>query len=293
MIINVGSINIDHVYRVGHLPEAGETIAAVSHQKFLGGKGINQSIAISKSGGELIHIGAVGPDGEWVLSEIHNMGVDTRHIRKSGRPTGHAVICVDDAGENQIVIYSGANHDIDLGPVQQVFRDHGGPENWALIQNETNATTEIAKLAKKNGLNLAYSAAPFEPEKIPELIGLCDLLVVNELEAAEICSLTGKELGNLPVAQLVVTMGSKGATYHAKGETIQQEAFPVEPVDTTGAGDTFLGAFLASFSRGEPAAAALGYAAAASAIQVTRPGAAAAIPERDTVLEFLERGPVS
>jgi len=109
MIYNFGSINVDHVYRVEHLPAPGETIAASQHQTFLGGKGINQSIAISRAHGEIRHIGAIGPDREWVIRQIEDAGIKTDYISIVAAPTGHAIINVDDDGENAIVIFSGAN----------------------------------------------------------------------------------------------------------------------------------------------------------------------------------------
>ena len=272
MIINVGSINIDHVYQVRNMPRSGETITASTYNRFLGGKGINQSIAIAKSGGQVLHMGAVGPDGDWARSEIERFGVETGRISTCAQPTGHAVICVDDAGENQIVIYSGANLEIDLDAVGHLFKTSEPEGNWALIQNETNATVEIARLAKSCGLKLAYSAAPFDAARIPEMVSLCDLLAVNEIEAAEVCNLLETDLAGLSVSAVLITKGSKGSEFHENGETICQDAFEVEAVDTTGAGDTFLGAFLACIDNGEARGDALRFASAASALQVGASG---------------------
>ncbi|MEO1143420.1 MAG: PfkB family carbohydrate kinase, partial [Pseudomonadota bacterium] len=112
MIINFGSINIDHVYQVSTMPVPGETISAVSYDKFLGGKGINQSIAIAKANGQVNHVGSVGSDSSWVLSEIEKLGVDTSSVSRLNCATGHAIIFVNQEGENLIVIEGGANQQL-------------------------------------------------------------------------------------------------------------------------------------------------------------------------------------
>ncbi len=288
MIFNFGSINIDHVYRVATLPKPGETLIAKSVEDHLGGKGINQSIAISKAGGEVCHIGAVGEDGNWALAQIGKNGVGTGEIAMIDGKTGQAIINVDDSGENEIVVFSGANARLSLEQINTALAQ-AGPQDWVLLQNETNLALQIVSTAKARGCRLVYSAAPFVAETVLKLLDQTDLLVVNEGEAAALAEMLDTSPDAIPVPELIVTRGSNGASYRGPHGEIEQSAFAVTAVDTTGAGDTFLGSFLALYAGGQCAANALEYAAAASALQVTRHGAANAIPVNDEVIEFLEK----
>ena len=288
MIFNFGSINVDHVYRVAQMPSPGETITAVSYQKLLGGKGINQSIAIARAGHAPVHVGAVGNDDDWTMSEVEKFGIDTAHIARSSQLTGHAVIYVDDAGENQIVIFGGANQDLHEAQIETAFKTRTGGDHWVLLQNETNLLTEIVDQAKAAGFRVAYGAAPFVADTVARLIGRIDLLAVNEIEARETAGLLGVAVSGIAVPEMLITRSGRGAEFHSHGTVHHQPAFSVDPVDTTGAGDTFLGSFLAHYCHGAPAEQSLRYASAASALQVTRPGAAAAIPDRNEVEKFLK-----
>lgn len=288
MIINFGSINIDHVYNVACLPKAGETIVAMASEKYLVGKGINQSIAAQATGCETRHIGAVGEDGDWALQQIEAFGVGVQHITKVRGPTGHAIITVDSAAENQIIIAGGANQQLTKKMIDDALQNIETQNSWILLQNETNLTTETVLAAKSYGLKIAYAAAPFIADITIELLPHIDLLAVNEGEANQLANVLGLSLKEIPVPQLLVTRGNAGAEFISKGHTLKQPAFSVEAIDTTGAGDTFLGSFLGIYAlEGDPKTA-LEYAAAASALQVTRLGAAPAIPSRDEVLKFLQ-----
>ncbi|MGI9513665.1 MAG: ribokinase [Anderseniella sp.] len=289
MIFNFGSINVDHVYRVVEMPSPGETLTAGSYQRLLGGKGINQSIAIARAGQTPVHVGAVGGNDSWTMAQVKNFGIDTAHIALSEHPTGHAIIYVDDAGENQIVIFGGANQDLQPAQIEKAFETCDAGDHWVLVQNETNLLTEIVDRAKATGFKVAYSAAPFVADSVAGLIDKIDLLAVNEIEAHEIAALFGVDVSAIAVPQLLVTQGSKGVEFHSGGEVHHHPAFQVDAVDTTGAGDTFLGSFLAGYCQGIEIPWSLRYASAASALQITRPGAAVAIPARDEVEAFLDQ----
>ena len=289
MIFNFGSINVDHVYRVASMPLPGETIPSLSYEKFLGGKGVNQSIAISKAGGDVSHIGAVGMDGDWALSEIERLGVETGSVSRLDCATGHAIIYVSDAGENQIVIEGGANRRLDETMVDQALSLADPQKDWVLLQNETNLTTYIAEQAASRDIKIAYAAAPFVAEVTVSILPLISLLSVNELELAALSQTLGVDENSIPVSELLVTRGSEGSVFLSSGKSRKQDAFQVNAVDTTGAGDTFFGSFLAIYADGGDPETALEYAAAVSAIQVTRAGAALAIPETNEVFEFLEK----
>ncbi|WP_108882363.1 PfkB family carbohydrate kinase [Anderseniella sp. Alg231-50] len=289
MIFNFGSINVDHVYRVAEMPAPGETLVASSYQKLLGGKGINQSIAIARAGQVPVHVGAVGGDDHWTMEQVKNFGIDTSHIAQSADPTGHAVIYVDDAGENQIVIFGGANQDLKPVQIEKAFKACHGGDHWVLVQNETNLLADIVDQSKAAGFKVAYSAAPFVADTAAELIDKIDLLAVNEVEAEATARLLGVEVSEIAVPEILITKGSKGVEFHSHGERHHHPAFQVDAVDTTGAGDTFLGSFLAGHSQAAEIGQSLRYASAASALQVTRPGAAVAIPAREDVETFLKQ----
>ena len=289
MIINFGSINIDHVYRVPHMPAPGETLLATDNNKFLGGKGVNQSIAVAKAGGEVLHVGAVGSDGEWALEQIQTHAVNTKNIAKLDCATGHAIIYVDEAGENQIVIASGANVRLSEAMIDAAL-DGANPEHdWILLQNETNLAEYIVARAHKQGFKIAYAAAPFVAETTLSLLDKITLLAVNEGEAAALAKALGVNADSIPVPELLVTLGAKGAKFKSEALNIRQNAYAVEAVDTTGAGDTFLGSFLAHYTNDRNAKAALSYASAASALQIMQEGAATAIPENNVVIKFMEQ----
>lgn len=287
-IYNLGSINIDHSYRMDHLPAPGETIAARALQTGLGGKGANQSIAIARAGGVVRHIGAIGPEGQWTVDRLAADGVDVSHVAKGEVPTGHAIIAVDDAAENAIILFPGANRQVTADQVESALGS-AHPGDWLLLQNETSAGVEAARLARGKGLKVCYCAAPFDPEAVRDILPFTDLLSVNEVEEAQLR--TALPQGALDGIDLLVTYGSRGAAYIAGAVATRVEAFEVTPVDTTGAGDTFLGYALAGIDAGQPLDVALTRASAAAAIQVTRPGAAEAIPMGTEVDRFLaERG---
>jgi ribokinase len=287
-IYNLGSVNIDHVYRVPHLPVPGETLASTSFNSGLGGKGANQSIAIARAGGQVFHIGAVGADGGWLVDQMADAGVDTRYLSVIDVPTGHAIINVDDAGENVIVLFTGANRALTEDMVNNALSD-AGADDWLLLQNETNLGVYVARVAKGKGMRVAYAAAPFDAEAAASMLPVTDLLAVNHIEAAQLSDALGVDAADLPVDQVLITRGADGATLQSGGEEISVAAFNVDPVDTTGAGDTFLGYYLAAVDLGRSAKEALSFASAASAIQVTKMGAAVAIPMAEEVEAFLDK----
>jgi ribokinase len=283
-IHNLGSINVDHVHRVARLPGPGETVSDTGYLQGLGGKGVNQSLAAAAAGARVCHIGAVGADGGWIVERLEAAGIDVTGIATLPAATGHAIVCVDDRAENQIVIHGGANRALTEAQLAAALA-RARPGDWFLAQNETNLVAEGLAMAKATGLRTAYAAAPFDAAAAAGLIGSVDLIAVNEVEAGQLAA----ELGEQVVPELLVTLGARGARLTAGGTAVTEvAAFAVEPVDTTGAGDCFLGWFLAARDCGTDAATALRQAAAAAAIQVTRPGAGDAIPSAAEVAAFLE-----
>lgn len=288
-IFNLGSINADHFYRLPHLPLPGETLAATGYDRGLGGKGANQSVAAARAGAVVRHIGATGADGAWMRAELAADGVDCTHVAKVDLASGHAIIMVDASGENSIVLFPGANRAVPLNAVEEALAT-AAPGDWLLMQNETSAQVEAVALAKARGVKVAYSAAPFEAEAVRKVLADLDLLLLNAVEAAQLCAALGTTLEALPVKAVCVTHGAKGAVWHdLTGKTVQEQpAFQVTPVDTTAAGDTFAGYLVAGLAEGMSPPQALRLAAGASALKVTRAGTAAAIPTRAEVDVFLK-----
>ncbi len=287
MIYNLGSINADYFYRLPHLPGPGETLAATDFSTGLGGKGANQSVAAALAGAAVRHIGAVGPDGRWTLDRLASFGVDVTHIRITETPTAHAIVMIDEGGENQIVIYPGANHAQDIGAIERALSGAGSGD-WLMLQNETSHQVETAKLARARGMNVAYSAAPFSAQAVQAVLPHTTLLIMNAVEAAQLSTALSAPLADLPVARILITKGSNGADWidRTSGETVSVPSVRVTPVDTTGAGDTFAGYTVAGLSLGLNVEEALTRAATAAAIAVTRHGTADAIPSLAEVLEF-------
>ena len=279
-VYNLGSINIDHFYRVPHIPAPGETLAATSHMTGLGGKGANQSVAAARAGSRAVHIGAVGPDGGPWVARLQEFGVETR-VAEVPEATAHANICVDDSGENMIVIFPGANAKQSLNHLEYALQDARAGD-FLLLQAETNLGREAAELARAKGMRVVYSAAPFSVEAVRAMLPVIDMLVLNAVEAAQL----NAALGAVDVPQMLITRGADGVSWH-NGYEITQPAFAVTPVDTTGAGDCFIGTFIAGLDQGLDVAPALRLGQAASALQVTRPGTADAIPTRAETDSFL------
>ncbi len=277
-----GSINADHAYRVPHIPAPGETLAATGYSLGLGGKGANQSVAVARAGGRIAHIGQVGPEGVWAVDRMRALGVDVTHVRTGGVPTGHAIICVDDAGENAITIFPGANRANDLGHVRGALAGAVSGD-LLLLQNETNLGTDVARIGHEQGLFVIYSAAPFDADAVRDVLPFVSLVILNVVEAAQMQS----SLGELPAGLItVVTKGAGGADWIAPNLTLHVPSRRVVPVDTTGAGDTFAGFLAAGLAEGMTPAAAMDLATRAAALKVTRAGTADAIPARAEVDAF-------
>ncbi len=286
-IFNLGSINADLVYRVPHLPGPGETLSARSFHRGLGGKGANMSVAAARAAAHCVHIGAVGRDGAWAVERLMEYGVDTRHIATVDAVTGNAVIAVDDDGENNIILLPGANHMISEAHIAAGF-DEAGAADIFLTQNETNAQRLAAEVASGRGMRVAYAAAPFDVRAVQAVLPLLDLLFLNAVEAEQLEAATGQGPADLPVRDVIVTLGAQGARWYNTdtGQTREFPAIPVVAVDTTGAGDTFTGYVLAGLDRGMPMAQAIGQAMIAGAIVVTRHGASDVIPDLKDVQDF-------
>ncbi len=282
-ILNFGSINIDLVYRVPHIVKPGETLSSLSLARFAGGKGNNQSIALARAGAPVFHAGKIGKDGAWIVAMLKEAGADVRFIRKDPGPTGHAVIQVADSGQNSIVLFPGANRTITPQEIRDTLA-HFGKGDILLLQNEINAIPEIMQAAHKAGMKIWFNPAPFAPEILDYPLDLVDLFIVNEIEAADLSGSKSVKAAltalarKFPAAQILMTLGSKGAMLKSGAGLWMVPAPKVKAVDTTAAGDTFIGYFAAAQVRGLAPEQCLTLACKAAAISVTRKGAADSIP---------------
>lgn len=284
-IWNLGSINADYVYSVPHIPTPGETLAASDRQVFLGGKGANMSVAAARAGTQVRHIGCVGADGTWAVERLLEWGVDTRYIDQIEEATGHAIIAVDADSENMIILHPGANGQIPQAQLQNALAE-AETGDWFVTQNETNLQRTGTALAKKMGLKVAYAAAPFDAERVQAVLPHLDFLILNEVEAEQLRAATGQGPEALGIKDVIVTLGADGADWYTAGHTTHFDAIAVDPIDTTGAGDTFTGYVLAGIDRGKPMAQALKQASKAAALMVTRHGTADVIPDLLEVQQF-------
>lgn len=275
---NLGSINIDNFYRVSHLPRPGETIAASEYSCGLGGKGANMSVAAARAAARVAHIGAIGPDGGWTVERMLEYGVDIRHILRLDAPTGHANIAIDAAGENQIILYAGANREIPETHVSACLA-MADAADVLLLQNETNGQATAARLGRTLGLRVIYAAAPFDAASVQAVLPHLDMLVLNEVEAGQLTDALGVGLTDLVVRDVIVTRGSEGVVWHGSEGSLSLPAPKVRAVDTTGAGDTFTGYLAAGLDRGLPMRQSLSLAIRAAAVMVTRVGTADVIPD--------------
>ena len=293
-IINFGSINIDHVYQVDHFVQPGETLASTHYQQLLGGKGANQSIALAQAGADVCHVGSIHENDAAFKQALIKKGVDCRGVKCSETPSGHAIIQVTPSGENAIVLFGGANQTITAKTVMQAL-DGTKPSDWVLTQNETSSIDQVLRQAKEKQLKVAFNPAPMS-ESVKSLPLECiDLLIVNETEAA---ALTEKDSLDDIVAvfkeqwsecEVIITLGKAGVMMLKNNDCIKVDAFLVDAVDTTAAGDTLIGYFLSAYSNHADAKRALIRGCAASAIAVTREGAAQSIPTQKEVDRFLAK----
>lgn len=292
-LVNIGSLNVDYVYRVRTLPAAGETVAAVERLVFPGGKGLNQSLAAARAGAQVHHLGRVGEDGQMLREVLAEDGVDVSDVEQAAGASGHAMILVDDCGHNIIIVSGGANATLGSADFNRAF-DRLEEDDWLLLQNETNASEPLLAMARERDAKVALNLAPADDRTATwDLTGVA-LLIVNEAEAQAVTGLTLPEAALDHLAcryeqlRVVVTRGSRGLIYREGTQTGHLEAQAVTTVDETAAGDAFVGYLMAALVTGRSFAMALLEGSAAGALATTKPGAAASIPYRDEVLALLD-----
>lgn len=293
-IFNYGSINIDHVYRVPHLVRPGETLASTAYHQVLGGKGANQSIALARAGASVSHIGRYHAQDRALLQPLFDAGVETSLLQTVNMPSGHALIQVDDHAENAIVLYAGANHS--FTPEELTTLLHSAVAgDWLLLQNENSCTGAMIEAAFAKGLKVAFNPAPMTDPVATLPLEKLAVLFVNQVEVMQLLNapVQGGQLDHawlaqklqirFPQTQVVVTLGSQGAACFYQGISEFVPALKVNAVDTTGAGDTFTGYFLAAITEGLSTHQALQRGCLASALCVQKVGASSSIPTKQQV----------
>ena len=291
-ILNFGSLNLDYVYSVDHFVAEGETLASTVRNTFCGGKGLNQSVALARAGANTYHAGSIGPEGDMLTDMLKSAGVLTQYVRRVDTPTGHAIIQVDPRGRNCILLYGGANQCNDTAYVDKVLADFDAGD-WLVLQNEISSLPYLIKTAKEKGMTVVLNPSPFDKSLIDAGLDQVDYILLNETEGKQ---LTGYDApvdilnairAAYPSLKVVLTLGKDGCVYDDGAQRLSHGIFPVTAVDTTAAGDTFTGFFIGAVSAGASAADAIRQASAASAIAVSRPGAAPSVPTADEVDAFL------
>ena len=288
-----GSLNIDKVYKMAHLPEKGETLSCTNYEIHVGGKGLNQSVSLSKAGADVFMAGAVGADGEELVNFLKSTGVNTENIFVTNGFSGHAVIEVDGDGQNQMILFPGANHEI-TEEYCDTLLEKFNEGDLVLMQYETSQVEYMMKKAHEKGLKTGFNPSPYV-EKIKNVpLELVDYLVLNEFEGASLTNETEPEKISRKLLSsisengaVILTLGGDGAIYEDKNQFVKVPAFSVDAADTTCAGDTFTGYCLKMLLDGENPKTALTTSSAASAIVVTKVGAAQTIPDKSIVMDFL------
>lgn len=287
-ILNFGSCNIDYVYSVDHAVQTGETTSADKMEVFAGGKGLNQSVAAARAGASVYHAGVIGSDGGFLQDILAESGTDVSFLQHSDAKNGHAIIQVNRKGNNSIIVYAGTNGMITKGYVDEVL-SHFAPGDMVMLQNETSCVPYIIDKAYGAGLQVVFNPSPFTPEMLKMDLGKVAYLLVNETEAMGFAGSDQPQeaiallLERYPELHLVVTLGAQGCIYADKDTTFTHPAYRVKAVDTTAAGDTFTGYFVATLATGEGPQQAVRLATAAAALSVMREGASPSIPTMEDV----------
>lgn len=282
-ILNFGSLNLDYVYQVPHFLAPGETMAASAVEITPGGKGLNQSVALARAGVNVCHAGMVGSGGEMLVDVLRKDHVDVIWLKQSQHLQGNAVIQVTPSGENAILLYGGSNREITSQQVRETISCFQSGD-WLVLQNEVSCLAEMVQQAGKHGMRIVLNPSPFE-EKLYELdFSLIEWLFINEVEGYQMTGEVDPQRiltvlrKRYPSIKIVLTLGEMGAICDTPIKRIAQQAFSVQAVDTTAAGDTFTGYFIASCTQGYSLEECMKRAACASAISVSRSGASSSIP---------------
>ena len=282
-ILNFGSINKDFFYSVNDFVKPGETISSIRYNIKIGGKGLNQSVGISKAGQNIYHAGIINKDDTFILDKLNKWNINCENILLSNNPTGHAIIQVDKKGENSIIIHGGANHDVNIKFIKSVLSKFDSGD-ILVIQNEINNIKEIIDRAHHKKMKIIFNPAPFNNEILSYDLNKISTLILNQTEG-EALSKEKNPDGILKVlnskfnnTEIILTLGEKGSLYSFKDELLKIKAHKLDTVDTTGAGDTFIGYYVAGIASKMNTKDNLNRASEAAALATTKLGGAESIP---------------
>ena len=289
-VLCFGSANLDHVYKVDHFTVPGETQGCLEYNIKCGGKGINQAIAMALAGNDTYFAGIIGSDGGLLKDALVDKGVHIDYMKISNKPTGHAIIEVDQSGQNHILLYGGTNKEIDFEYIDEVL-SHFSKGDIVVLQNEINNVPYIIERCYEKEMKIFFNAAPYDIAVKNYPIEKVTWLVVNETEGATLSNEEDYEKiiqtlkQKYPHTHILFTMGKEGSRVLTDKEDIKVEALKVNAVDTTGAGDTYIGYFVRGIVEEMPLLETAQMATKASAIAVTRFGAVDSIPNYEEVFE--------
>lgn len=293
-ILSFGSLNVDLVYKVPHVVAKGETLSSTAVNTYPGGKGLNQSIALGKAGADVYHAGAIGEDGKFLVECLEDAGVNTKFVKVlPNMKSGHAIIQNTEDGDNCIILFGGANQAITREQVDEVLAEFESGD-FVILQNEINELKYIVEQAHAKGMQVVLNPSPMNAV-INELpLEYVSYFLLNEIEAGQILGETvedpdviiAKLAERFPNAKVVLTLGGDGSAFSDGKQVVRQGIYKVKTVDTTAAGDTFTGYFIAGEAKGQAVELSMDMAAKAAAITVSRPGAGVAIPTLAEVEQF-------
>ena len=294
-VLNFGSLNTDYVYQIDEFLLPGETKPALSRNIIPGGKGLNQSIALANAGAEVYHAGIIGNDGVILRDVLLKNNVNTDYILTQNDVGGHTIILVNNEGQNKIILYGGTNQKLDKEFVDKTLAGFG-ENDILLIQNETNLVDYIIKKASEKGLKTIFNAAPINKDVINYPLDLVNWLIVNEIEGAMLTGtnkpdeILNKLMKNFRNEMVILTLGIDGCCCSSKDGVFTMGAIPVDPVvDTTAAGDTFIGYFIKANIDGFSIKEAMIKASVASSLSIQKLGAATSIPSSAEVEAAFEK----
>lgn len=292
-ILNFGSLNVDNVYQVDHFVRDGETISTHSLKFYPGGKGLNQTIAIARAGGEVYHAGAIGiNDGELLEDCLKKEKVNIENLMKVNEPSGHAIIQVNSKGQNAIIVYPGSNYCLSKEFIDSTLNKFDR-DDFVLLQNEINNVDYIMERAHASGIKIIFNPSPITEKINSYPLHLVDIFILNEIEGAIISGekeenkILDKLADTYPDAIIVLTLGEKGSCYKYKNEYEKFSIYKNNVIDTTAAGDTYCGYLIAGLAKKMNISEAIKLAGAASSISVSRAGASTSIPYFSEVQQFL------
>lgn len=290
-ILNYGSLNLDKTFLLDHIVQPGETIASYEYKLNAGGKGTNQAGALAKAGCNVFMAGKIGPDGLFILDLLNESNVNTQFVHQNSLTTGQALIQVSKDGQNSIILNAGANFENTKDEISNTLNNFSKGD-YLILQNEINNIEYLINEGYKKGLTICFNPSPFTNDILNLPLEKISYFFVNEVEAAQIAeeeniedfdSILKSLSKKFPSSKIIMTVGKKGAYFYYNNNKIHQEIIDSPVVDTTAAGDTFMGYFIASVIKGHTTEEALFYATKAASITVSKPGALQSIPLKEKI----------